>query len=77
VLSEEIWGKNFLNPNRRADMSTIEELAEDAFIKQERVDNLMMMNTPVGFEDRKKAFIALAKARAEASEAKQKLDSVT
>lgn len=43
---------------------TVAELAEDAFVKRERVQMLEMMNTPVEYNDRKKAFIELSEARA-------------
>ena len=42
---------------------TTEQLAEDAFLKAERVRALMMMNTPADYGDRKRAFIELALAR--------------
>lgn len=54
---------------------TVAELAEDAFIKQEYLQAQMMMNTPTDFEDRKKAFIALAEARDAANKSKAALDS--
>lgn len=52
---------------------TIEEAAEDAFAKAELVKALSMMNTPTNYEERKKAFVELAKARAAASEAEHRL----
>jgi hypothetical protein len=55
---------------------TIEELAEDAFIKAENVKALEMMNTPVDFMKRKEAFVALALARAAAREAETRLTEV-
>jgi len=55
---------------------TIEELAEDAFEKAERVRCLEMANTPVDYEERKQAFVAMAKARAAATEAEQRLIAV-
>jgi hypothetical protein len=55
---------------------TIEELAEDAFEKAERVRCLAMANTPVDYEERKQAFVAMAKARAAAAEAEQRLLAV-
>jgi hypothetical protein len=55
-------------------MDNIEKLAEEAFLKREILENFRMMNTPVNFEDRKNAFIALAKARAEAVRAQKALD---
>ena len=54
---------------------TIEELAEDAFIKAENVKCLEMMNTPIDFAKRKEAFVALAVARAAAREAEIRLTS--
>lgn len=48
---------------------SIEELAEDAFVKAERVRMLSMMQTPTDYAERKKAFVDLALARAAASEA--------
>lgn len=56
---------------------TVAELAEDAFLKGERVRMLEMMNTPTDFEDRKKAFVALAEARAAATNAAANLRAVT
>lgn len=50
-------------------MSTIEILAADAFQKAERVKMLEEMNTPFDYDDRKRAFVELAKARQEAAEA--------
>ncbi len=52
---------------------TVEEVAEDAFVKVEHVKTLSMMNTPIEYEERKKAFVKLAMARAAANEAEQKL----
>ena len=52
---------------------TIEELAEDAFVKAEYVRNLGMANTPVEYDERKKAFVEMARARAAANEAEQRL----
>jgi hypothetical protein len=52
---------------------TIEEAAEDAFAKAEYVLNLQMMNTPTDYEERKKAFVELARARAAAAEAEHRL----
>ena len=54
---------------------TVEELAEDAFIKAENVKCLEMMNTPIDFAKRKEAFVALAVARAAAHEAEIRLTS--
>lgn len=42
---------------------TTEELALDAFLKEEAYQAHRLMNTPTDFEERKKAFIAMAKAR--------------
>lgn len=56
---------------------TVGELAEDAFLKTERVKALEMMNTPSSFDDRKKAFMELAVARADANEATSRLVAVT
>lgn len=56
-------------------MDTLEELAKKAFAKQEFVNNLMMANTPHGFDDREKAFVQLAVARHEAHKAKVALDN--
>lgn len=55
---------------------TVEELAEDAFIKAENVRCLEMMNTPTDYEKRKEAFVALALARAAAKEAEGRLTAV-
>lgn len=54
---------------------TVAELAEDAFLKAEHVKALSMMNTPTDFDERKKAFIALAVAREAANKAAAALDS--
>lgn len=56
---------------------TIAELAEDAFLKNERVQMLRMMNMPRDFDERKKAFIELAEAQAAAAEARRQLSLVT
>lgn len=55
-------------------MSTIEMLAADAFEKAERVRMLEMMNVPLDYEERKKAFIDLAKARQLAAEARARIE---
>jgi hypothetical protein len=55
---------------------TVEELAEDAFLKAEHVKALGMANTPTDYEERKKAFVALAVARAASTEAEQRLIAV-
>ena len=52
---------------------TIEELAEDAFVKAERIRILGMTNTPTDYEERKKAFIEMSLARDEANKAEQRL----
>jgi hypothetical protein len=54
---------------------TIEELAEDAFLKNEYLQAQMMMNTPVDYDLRKKAFINLAKAKQAANEAQKALNT--
>lgn len=54
---------------------TIAELADDAFLKAERVRALGMMNTPTDFEERRKAFIQLAEAQAAAARAHQALEA--
>jgi len=54
---------------------TIAEMAEDAFLKAENVKMLAMMNTPTDFEERKKAFVALAVAREAANKAQAALDA--
>jgi hypothetical protein len=55
---------------------TIEELATDAFEKSEHVRNLEMMNTPIDYDARKKAFVELAVAQAEARGANMRLLAV-
>lgn len=50
-------------------IKTLEELAEDAFVKQERVNMLEIQNTPSDYEERKKAFVELVFARKAAAEA--------
>jgi hypothetical protein len=52
---------------------TIEEAADDAFMKAERVKHLSMLNTPTDYDERRKAYVALALARAEAAEAEHRL----
>jgi hypothetical protein len=54
-------------------MPGIVDLAAEAFDKRERVKMLEMMNTPVEYEARKKAFIDLAVARQEALQAEEAL----
>ncbi len=56
------------------DLKHIENLAKAAFAAQERVRMLGMMNTPEKYEDREKAYIEMAKARAAAAEAQKLLD---
>lgn len=51
-----------------------ERLAAEAFDASERVRTLEMMNMPTDYEDRKKAFVALALAREAASRARARLD---
>lgn len=46
---------------------TIEEIAASAFEANERVKMLMAMNQPSDYEERKKAFIEMSVARAEAN----------
>jgi hypothetical protein len=48
---------------------TVEELAEDAFVKSEHVKALAMMNTPTDYDARKKAFVEMSVARAAANKA--------
>ncbi len=49
---------------------TLAELAEDAFLKRERVIGLGMMNmAPLDFDARKKAFIELAEAQKASADA--------
>ena len=55
-------------------MSAIAILAADAFAKAERVRILEMLNLPMDYVERKKAFVELAKARHEADEARSRLD---
>lgn len=57
-------------------MTTV-ELAEDAFLKEEHLKALSMMNTPQDFEARKKAFIELAEAKEAATLARLKLNERT
>jgi hypothetical protein len=52
---------------------TIEELAEDAFVKSEYVKALGMANTPNDYDERKKAFVAMAVARDAANVAEKRL----
>jgi hypothetical protein len=52
-----------------------EDLAIAAFEAHERVNGLMMMNTPLDYEERKKAAVQLAVAREAAFYAQQKLDA--
>ena len=57
-------------------MPGIADLAATAFEKRERVKMLEMMNTPIEYEARKKAFIELELARAEANQAEAALRSL-
>lgn len=54
-------------------MPGIEDLAADAFAKREFVKMLEMMNAPINYEARKKAFIGLELARVEAGRAERAL----
>lgn len=53
---------------------SIAELAADAFAKHERCRMLAIMNTPVDYEERKKAFVEMAEAQAAAIRAQAALD---
>lgn len=63
------------NPNVRP--LTVAELAEIAFNSQETVRALEMANTPTDYDERKKAFVRLAEARAAAAKAKKDLENAT
>jgi hypothetical protein len=52
-----------------------EDLAIAAFEANERVRGLMTMNSPTGYEDRKKAAVEIAVAREAAFYAQQKLEA--
>jgi hypothetical protein len=54
-------------------MPGISDLAAEAFEKRERVRILEMMNTPVDYEERKKAMIELELARHDAMQAEAAL----
>jgi hypothetical protein len=54
-------------------MPEIADLAAEAFEKRERVRMLGMANTPIDYEERKKAFIKLELARLEANKAEDAL----
>jgi hypothetical protein len=54
---------------------TIAELADNAFLKAEHLRALNMVNTPTDFEERRKAFIELAEARAAAADAHNALEA--
>ena len=56
---------------------TVAELAEDAFLKSERVRALATMNQPTDFDERRKAFVEYAEAQAAAAEASRRLSDVT
>lgn len=58
-------------------LMTVTELAEDAFIKAEHVKMLEQMNTPTDYDERKKAFIKLAEAKAASVQANKVLASRT
>jgi len=55
-------------------MSSIKELAEEAFQRDEQLRIAGMANTPTDYEDRKKSFILMAELRARAAEATRKLN---
>ena len=55
-------------------LKNIENLAKAAFEAQERVRIMGMVNTPDKYEDRAKAYIEMAKARAIATEATRLLN---
>jgi hypothetical protein len=57
-------------------MPGIVDLAAQAFEKREHVRMLEMCNAPVDYEERKKAFIQLEIARAEANQADAALRSL-
>ena len=57
-------------------MPGVADLAAEAFDKRERVRMLEMMNTPIEYEARKKAFIQLELARVEARQAEEALRSL-
>jgi hypothetical protein len=59
---------------RMSKTSRLEQLAEAAFVAEERVRLLEMLNTPTDYDERKKAFVALRMARAEANSAVALLD---
>lgn len=54
----------------------IEELAEDAFLKAERLKALQVTNTPQDFDERKKLFVEMALARKAAVDAENLLTTV-
>lgn len=57
-------------------MPGVADFAAEAFEKRERVRMLEMMNTPIDYEERKKAMIALELARYEANQAEAALRSL-
>lgn len=58
---------------KKLEIPSLEELALDAFRKQEYLNALSMMNTPTDYKEREKAFVEYAKAQKAASEARSKL----
>lgn len=62
-----------MDPEKETTKAGIASLAEIAFEKRERVRMLEMMNTPVEYEDRKKAMVELELARHEANQAEAAL----
>ena len=55
------------------DKKRLVELAAKTFEKRERVRMLEIMNTPIDYEERKKAFIELEVAKHEAAQAESAL----
>ena len=62
-----------MNPELETTRAGIAGLAAQAFEKRERVRMLEMMNTPVDYDDRKKAMIELELARHEANQSEMAL----
>ncbi len=58
-------------------MPGVADLAAEAFEKRERVRMLEMMNTPIDYAERKKAYIELQLARADAVVAETALRSLS
>lgn len=54
---------------------TVEELALDAFQKEEHLKALSMAGQPIDFGERQKAYIEYQKARANAAEARRALEA--